>query len=173
MSNPKFGLWLVGGGGGVGSTAVLGLAALTRNLTDTTSLVTALPMFDGLNLAQPGQFVVGGHEIRKATLWDAVNEMHERANVFTHAMLAGSNGKKTSDQALSLPADPPLKNWPTDLKSLRPNLPGPQPTESKKTLPISRQGTSSMQWCWLMWPPPNPLSHSPPNTSLGLLWNRL
>ena len=89
MSNPKFGLWLVGGGGGVGSTAVLGLAALTRNLTDTTSLVTALPMFDGLNLAQPGQFVVGGHEIRKATLWDAVNEMHERANVFTHAMLAG------------------------------------------------------------------------------------
>jgi len=89
MSKQKVGLWLIGGGGGVGSTAALGLAALARNLTDTTSLVTELPMFQGLDLPTAGDFVVGGHEIRKATLWDAVNEMHERANVFTHKLLAG------------------------------------------------------------------------------------
>lgn len=89
MSRPKFGLWMVGGGGGVGSTAALGLAALARNLTDSTSLVTALPLFDGLPLAQAGDFVVGGHEIRKATLWDAVTEMHQRANVFTYDILSG------------------------------------------------------------------------------------
>lgn len=89
MSNLKFGVWLVGGCGGVGSTAALGLAALARNLTESTSLVTELPLFQGLPLPKAAEFVVGGHEIRKATLWDAVNEMHERANVFTHSLLSG------------------------------------------------------------------------------------
>ena len=53
MSNRRVGLWLIGAFGGVGSTAALGLAALGRGLTDTTSLVTALPLFDGLDLDAP------------------------------------------------------------------------------------------------------------------------
>ena len=39
--------------GGVGTTAALGLAALRRGLTDTTGLVTALPLFAGLDLDAP------------------------------------------------------------------------------------------------------------------------
>ena len=53
MSKRRVGLWLIGAFGGVGTTAALGLAALGRGLTDTTSLVTALPLFDGLDLDGP------------------------------------------------------------------------------------------------------------------------
>ena len=63
MTQRRVGLWLIGAYGGVGATAALGLAALARGLTDTTSLVTALPLFEGLGLDEPAQFVLGGHDI--------------------------------------------------------------------------------------------------------------
>ena len=50
MTTRRTGLWLIGACGGVGSTAALGLAALARSLTDTTSLVTAVPLFSSLDL---------------------------------------------------------------------------------------------------------------------------
>src|SRR2546423_9126636 len=82
LPDRRVGLWLIGACGGVGSTAALGLAALARDLTDTTSLVTALPLFAGLDLDGPDQFVVGGHEIRKAGFRQTVRELRERSNVF-------------------------------------------------------------------------------------------
>src|SRR5438094_1983421 len=82
MSVRRVGLWLVGAFGGVGGTAALGLAALGRGLIDTTALVTALPLFEGLDLDSPEQFVVGGHDIRKSSFPQAVADLHERSNVF-------------------------------------------------------------------------------------------
>ena len=88
MSVRRYGLWLVGACGGVGTTIALGLAALGKKLTDTTSLVTELPLFEGVSLVQPGQFVVGGHEIREAGFRQTASEMHERAGVFHESLLA-------------------------------------------------------------------------------------
>jgi myo-inositol-1-phosphate synthase len=88
MSNRRVGLWLVGACGGVGTTATLGLAALARGLTDTTSLVTALPLFDGLDLDGPPNFVVGGHEIRHAGFRATAAELHQRSNVFDENLLS-------------------------------------------------------------------------------------
>ncbi|HLN27064.1 MAG TPA: inositol-3-phosphate synthase [Gemmataceae bacterium] len=82
MNNRRVGLWLIGAFGGVGSTAALGLAALARNLMDTTSLVTALPLFADCDLDRPEQFTVGGHDIRLTNYAQAVAELHERSNVF-------------------------------------------------------------------------------------------
>jgi myo-inositol-1-phosphate synthase len=82
MNERRVGLWLIGALGGVGSTVALGLAALGRQLTDTTSLVTALPLFDGVPLDAPATFVLGGHDIRAGGLRQAVLELHQRANVF-------------------------------------------------------------------------------------------
>ena len=79
MSKRRVGLWLIGSFGGVASTATLGLAALSRGLTDTTSLVTALPLFDGLDLDEPSAFVVGGHEIRRGGFRQTVREFQRRA----------------------------------------------------------------------------------------------
>src|SRR5437660_12410320 len=82
MTPRRVGLWLIGACGGVGSTATLGLAALARGLTDTTSLVTALPLFDGVDLDQPAQFVIGGHDIRRTNYRQSVLDLHQRSNVF-------------------------------------------------------------------------------------------
>lgn len=84
----KYGLWLVGACGGVGTTIAVGLAALAHKVTDTTSLVTELPLFEGIELAEADQFVVGGHEIREAGFRQTANEMHERAGVFHESLLA-------------------------------------------------------------------------------------
>jgi myo-inositol-1-phosphate synthase len=87
MSEGRVGLWLIGACGGVGSTAALGLSALRRNLTDTTSLVTALPAFASLKLDDFDNFVIGGHDVRQTSLRDGVLELHRRANVFDSGII--------------------------------------------------------------------------------------
>lgn len=87
MSNRRVGLWLIGAVGGVSSTAALGISALSRSLTDTTSLVTATPMFEGLDLDDFPQFVLGGHDIRRSNYVEAVRDLNERSNVFNEALI--------------------------------------------------------------------------------------
>ncbi len=77
---------MIGACGGVGTTAALGLAALSRGVSDSTSLVTALPFFDPLHLDEPAQFVVGGHEIRQAGFRQTVRELQKRSNIFEPAL---------------------------------------------------------------------------------------
>lgn len=92
MTQRRVGLWLIGAHGGVSSTAVLGLSALANRYTNTTSLVTATPMFDGLDLDSFDQFVVGGHDIRRSNFNEAVRDLHQRSNVFNEALLQGCKG---------------------------------------------------------------------------------
>src|SRR5436190_907920 len=87
MSQRRVGLWLIGALGGVSSTAVLGLAALSRKLVDTTSLVTATPLFDGVDLDDFDQFVIGGHDIRRSSYGESVRDLHQRSNVFSEALI--------------------------------------------------------------------------------------
>jgi myo-inositol-1-phosphate synthase len=89
MSQRRVGLWLIGALGGVSSTAAIGISALSRKLTDSTSLVTATPLFDGVDLDGFDQFVVGGHDIRRSSLVDAVRDLHQRSNVFHEALIQG------------------------------------------------------------------------------------
>ncbi len=86
MTERRVGLWMIGAFGGVGTTAALGLAALSRGLTDTTSLVTALPLFDGLDLDAPARFVVGGHDVRRTDFRQTVRAMQQGSNVFAPAL---------------------------------------------------------------------------------------
>jgi myo-inositol-1-phosphate synthase len=86
MSQRRVGLWLIGACGGVGTTAALGLAALSRGLIDGTSLVTALPLFADIDLDEPAQFVVGGHEIRRGGFRQTVRELQQRSNIFEPAI---------------------------------------------------------------------------------------
>jgi myo-inositol-1-phosphate synthase len=88
MSDRRVGLWLIGACGGVGSTAALGLAALQRGLTDTTSMVTALPLLAPLDLDGPAAFTVGGHEIRRGGFRQTALELHRRSNVFDPDLIA-------------------------------------------------------------------------------------
>jgi len=84
MTQRRVGLWLIGAFGGVGTTVSLGLSALRRGLIDTTSMVTVLPLFDGLDLDGPADFVIGGHDIRRTDFRSSVRAFQQRANVFDH-----------------------------------------------------------------------------------------
>src|SRR5215475_332 len=99
MSERRVGLWLIGACGGVGTTATLGLAALARGLTDTTSLVTALPLFAGLDLDDFAAFTVGGHEVRRAGFRQTAGELRQRSNVFDPDLIAACAGQLDEWQA--------------------------------------------------------------------------
>src|SRR5262245_35434858 len=89
MSERRVGIWFVGALGGDAPTAALGIAALARGLTDTTSLVTATPLFERLPLASFKQFIIGGHDIRRASYAQSVRDLHQRAGVFPSEVIAG------------------------------------------------------------------------------------
>ncbi len=84
----RVGLWLVGAFGGVGTTITLGLSALARGRTSTTGLVTALPMFEGLELPAPDQFVIGGHDIRRGSFANSAQEFRRNSGVFDPELIA-------------------------------------------------------------------------------------
>jgi myo-inositol-1-phosphate synthase len=82
MKRHRVGLWLVGAFGGVGTTITLGLCAIARGLSARTALVTELPMFQNLTLPEPGDFIVGGHEIRETTFRQSAEEFQRSSGVF-------------------------------------------------------------------------------------------
>src|SRR5262249_48973324 len=83
MASRRVGLWLIGALGSVGSTVALGVSALARKLTPPTGLVTALPVCDGLDLDQPADFVLGGHDIRTGDFRESVLKLNEQSGVST------------------------------------------------------------------------------------------
>lgn len=87
MSTRRVGLWFIGAWGGVASTAALGLSALSRKLADATGLVTASPLFANIDLDEPSQFLVGGHDIRDSSYLHAVQDLRERSNLFDSALI--------------------------------------------------------------------------------------
>ncbi|MBM4001302.1 MAG: myo-inositol-1-phosphate synthase [Planctomycetes bacterium] len=70
MAKHRTGIWLIGAKGGVGTTCILGIAALRRRLTDTIGLVSELPPFGKLPLADWKDLVVGGHDVRETSLYE-------------------------------------------------------------------------------------------------------
>jgi len=88
MAQRRIGLWFIGACGGVASTTALGLSALARGGTSSVGLVTALPRLAALDLDEPASFVVGGHDIRQATLLSAVRELRERSRVIDERIIA-------------------------------------------------------------------------------------
>jgi myo-inositol-1-phosphate synthase len=82
MPQPTTGIWFIGALGGIATTASVGLASLKKRLTDEAGLVSSLPRFQKLNLADWPAFTVGGHEIRETTYGAAAHELHEKSGVF-------------------------------------------------------------------------------------------
>ncbi len=75
MARPHVGIWLIGAKGGVATTVTMGLIALKNGLIGTTGLVSRLPQFEHLDLADWSDFVVGGHEIRRVPLADEAMQL--------------------------------------------------------------------------------------------------
>lgn len=75
MARAKIGVWIIGCKGGVASTVATGLVALRKGLTGNTGLVSELPQFADLGLAEWGDLVVGGHDIREASFYDGAMQL--------------------------------------------------------------------------------------------------
>ncbi|MFO1019223.1 MAG: inositol-3-phosphate synthase [Planctomycetales bacterium] len=89
MSQDRIGVWFIGALGGVATTATVGLAALQEGLSQETALVSALPAFKDLGLADWKQFVVGGHEIRTTTYQAEADVLYRNSRVFSPELLNG------------------------------------------------------------------------------------
>ncbi len=88
MTRHRVGLWLVGAFGGVGTTITLGVAAMARGLVERVGLVTENSLFKRLSLAEPGDFVIGGHDIRETTFADSAEEFRRSSGVFQAEWIA-------------------------------------------------------------------------------------
>jgi myo-inositol-1-phosphate synthase len=87
MTRRRVGLWLIGAFGGVGTTITLGMTAMAKGLTGRTGLVTDLPLFQGLPLPEPGDFVIGGHDIRQTSFLEAAEEFRRNSGAFSVEMI--------------------------------------------------------------------------------------
>ena len=83
----KVGVWLIGAYGGVATTAIVGLVALHRKLTENHGLVSELPQFQQANLIEWDNLVVGGHDIRKTTLATEADHLLNDSRLFSPALL--------------------------------------------------------------------------------------
>jgi len=88
MTRHRVGLWLVGAFGGVGTTITLGVAAMARGLVERVGLVTENPLFQGLPLAEPGDFIIGGHDIRETSFAESAEEFRRNSGVFQAEWIA-------------------------------------------------------------------------------------
>jgi myo-inositol-1-phosphate synthase len=87
MARSRIGVWLIGAKGGVAATATTGLVALSKGLTGAAGLVSELPRFAQLGLADWKDFVVGGHDIRDASLYDEALKMHTQSHAIEAPLL--------------------------------------------------------------------------------------
>jgi myo-inositol-1-phosphate synthase len=87
MPHPTIGIWFIGALGGIATTVSVGLASLRKKLTDEAGLVSALPLFQKLNLADWAEFTIGGHEIRETTYAAEALQLREKSGVFSAAQL--------------------------------------------------------------------------------------
>ena len=90
MSQGRIGIWLIGAKGAVSTTAMLGLAALRQGHAPTTGLVSELPLFSGVDLVGWNDIVVGGHDIRAASLRSGIEELQRDSRVFDDQLVAST-----------------------------------------------------------------------------------
>lgn len=88
MAKRRLGVWLIGAKGGVATTVIMGLTALRKGLTGNVGLVSQLPAFRQLNLADWKEIVIGGHEIRPVSLYDEAMKLHEQSRALDANLIA-------------------------------------------------------------------------------------
>lgn len=84
---PTIGIWFIGAQGGIATTVSVGLAALRKGAARQAGLVSGLPAFRQLGLADWSAFTIGGHEIRETTYGAEARTLHEKSGVFDSDLL--------------------------------------------------------------------------------------
>lgn len=87
MARSRIGIWLIGAKGGVGTAALAGLCALQKGLIGPVGLVSHLPQFAALELADWNDFVGGGHDIRSGSLYEHAAKIHVEGRAIAPELL--------------------------------------------------------------------------------------
>jgi myo-inositol-1-phosphate synthase len=75
MARRKVGIWLIGCKGGVATTVIVGLVALRKGLSSPLGLVSETKPFSDLDFVGWNDIVVGGHDIRETSLFEAAQQL--------------------------------------------------------------------------------------------------
>jgi myo-inositol-1-phosphate synthase len=70
--NGPIGVWLIGAGGALSTTVIVGAKAIVRGLAPRIALVSDDPAFSKLGLPDLGELQFGGHDIRPVSLADSL-----------------------------------------------------------------------------------------------------
>lgn len=87
---PPLGVWLIGAGGSVATTILVGVEALKAGLTAHSGLVTDREPFRGMGLAGIEDLVFGGHEVRQIDCLRAAKELRNSAGFLSAEMLSAA-----------------------------------------------------------------------------------
>ena len=119
------------------------------------------PVRTALDLDAPGQFVVGGHEIRQAGFRQTVRELQQRSNVFDADVIAGCESQLAAWEANVRPgtildAGPTISKL-ADLPEAQPGRHRPRRhrAASRPTCAPSARRTGSIRWSSSTSPPPS------------------
>jgi myo-inositol-1-phosphate synthase len=88
MARSRIGVWLIGAKGGVAATASVGIVAHSRGWIGDAGLVSQLPQFAPLGLVDLKDLVLGGHDIRQASLYDEALRMHTESRAIDGELIA-------------------------------------------------------------------------------------
>lgn len=75
MNKKKLGVWLIGALGSISTTVIAGALALRKGLTESTGMITATEIFNGLGLTDVDAIVFSGCDIRDRATPDAVRHV--------------------------------------------------------------------------------------------------
>lgn len=83
----KTGVWIIGAGGEIATTMVVGALAIRKGLADTTGFVTCMPPMAELSLVTLDQLVFGGIDIRPVSLTESARNIAANSRTFSRDML--------------------------------------------------------------------------------------
>lgn len=107
----KTGVWIIGAGGEIATTLIVGALAIRKGLADTTGFVTCLPPMAELNLVALDQLVFGGVDIRPVSLAGSARNIAANSRTFSRDMLdAVTPALDTIDQDIVFEQE--LSWWP-------------------------------------------------------------
>lgn len=83
----KIGVWIIGVGGHLATTLMVGTRAVARKLVNTTGMVTELPLFYDIDFIDVDDLVFGGVDIRPTDVKGNAWSIYEKTGIFSYELI--------------------------------------------------------------------------------------
>ncbi len=86
-SSQKIGVWIIGCGGAVATTTIVGTCAIARGQAPKTGMVTETSLMNDLPFVDPDSLVFGGCELYPLDLNERIKELNETSELFREKLI--------------------------------------------------------------------------------------